>query len=173
MTLVSLCMIMKNEEDELPLVIASAAGLADEIVIYDTGSTDRSVVLARELGATVVEGYWDDDFSRARNERSSTASATGSSGSTPTRRSTVTWRPFAPGSDGSRPVTAYLVPIESLEGGGLGVRSAFHAVRVFRRETLSLERPPARAGRVPPTATPTQSRPSARSCGSSIVDTRA
>ena len=68
MTLVSLCMIMKNEEDELPLVIASAAGLVDEIVIYDTGSTDRSIALARELGATVVEGYWDDDFSRARNE---------------------------------------------------------------------------------------------------------
>ena len=63
MALVSLCMIMKNEEDELPLVLASAAGLADEIVIYDTGSTDRSVALARELGATVIEGYWDDDFS--------------------------------------------------------------------------------------------------------------
>ncbi len=68
MVLVSLCMIMKNEEDELPLVLASAAALADEIVIYDTGSTDRSVVVARELGATVIEGYWDEDFSRARNE---------------------------------------------------------------------------------------------------------
>ena len=134
MTLVSLCMIMKNEEDELPLVIASAAGLADEIVIYDTGSTDRSVALARELGATVVEGYWDDDFSRARNEALEYCVG-----------DWILWLDADEAIHGDaaafrarlaheRTFDCYLVPIESLEGGGLGVRSAFHAVRVFRRE---------------------------------------
>jgi len=132
--LVSLCMIMKNEEDELPLVIASAASLADEIVIYDTGSTDRSVALARELGATVVEGYWDDDFSRARNEALEHCNG-----------DWVLWLDADEAVHGDkaafrarlareRTFDQYAVSIESLEGRGLGGRSAFRAARVFRRE---------------------------------------
>ena len=66
--LVSACLIVKDEEDNLPSCLASLEGLADEIVVYDTGSTDGTVALAREFGAIVLEGYWDDDFSRARNE---------------------------------------------------------------------------------------------------------
>ncbi|MGO9582126.1 MAG: glycosyltransferase [Acidimicrobiales bacterium] len=134
MALVSLCMIMKNEEDELPLVIASAAGLADEIVIYDTGSTDRSVALARELGATVIEGYWDDDFSRARNEALRHCEG-----------DWILWldadeaihgdkTAFRARLASERIFDSYTVSIESIEGGGLGVRSAFHTVRVFRRQ---------------------------------------
>lgn len=65
--LISACLITKNEVDNLPTCLASLDGLADEIVVYDTGSTDATVELARSLGATVIEGYWDDDFSRARN----------------------------------------------------------------------------------------------------------
>ena len=68
MTLITLCMIVKNEENELPLVLSSAKELADEMVIYDTGSSDNSIVIARQFGAKVIEGYWDEDFSRARNE---------------------------------------------------------------------------------------------------------
>jgi GT2 family glycosyltransferase/tetratricopeptide (TPR) repeat protein len=66
--LISACLIVKDEEDNLPSCLASLEGLADEIVVYDTGSTDGTVALAKEFGATVLEGYWDDDFSRARNE---------------------------------------------------------------------------------------------------------
>jgi GT2 family glycosyltransferase/tetratricopeptide (TPR) repeat protein len=66
--LVSACLIVKDEEDNLPTCLASLDGLADEIVVYDTGSTDATVAMAKEFGATVIEGYWDDDFSRARNE---------------------------------------------------------------------------------------------------------
>ncbi len=66
--LVSACLIVRDEEENLPGCLASLQGLADEIVVYDTGSTDGTVPLARKLGATVIEGYWDDDFSRARNE---------------------------------------------------------------------------------------------------------
>jgi GT2 family glycosyltransferase/tetratricopeptide (TPR) repeat protein len=66
-TKVSACLITKDEEENITACLASLAGFADEIVIYDTGSTDDTVKVARELGATVIEGYWDDDFSRARN----------------------------------------------------------------------------------------------------------
>jgi glycosyltransferase involved in cell wall biosynthesis len=132
--LVSLCMIMKNEEDELPIVLASALGMVDEIVIYDTGSSDRSIALARELGATVIEGHWDDDFSRARNVALSSCSG-----------EWVLWLDADEAVHGDavafreqlrteQLIDAYLVPIESIEGTGLGVRSAFHAARVFRRE---------------------------------------
>jgi hypothetical protein len=126
-------MIMKDEEDELPLVIASVANLVDEMVIYDTGSSDRSIVLARELGATVIEGYWDEDFSRARNEA--------------LRHCTGDWILWLDADEAlhgdasalrtrlelDQTFDAYLLPIESIEGTGLGVHSTFHAARLFRR----------------------------------------
>jgi GT2 family glycosyltransferase len=65
--LLSACLIVKNEQDNLPSCLEALGGLVDEIVVYDTGSTDETVRLAREAGATVLEGYWDDDFGRARN----------------------------------------------------------------------------------------------------------
>jgi GT2 family glycosyltransferase/tetratricopeptide (TPR) repeat protein len=65
--LLSACMIVKDEEANLPSCLAALEGVVDEVVIYDTGSSDDTVRLAREAGATVLEGYWDDDFARARN----------------------------------------------------------------------------------------------------------
>jgi glycosyltransferase involved in cell wall biosynthesis/Tfp pilus assembly protein PilF len=65
---VSLCLIVKNEEDNLPACLASVAGLFDEIVVVDTGSTDRTKEIARRAGAKVFDFPWRDDFSAARNE---------------------------------------------------------------------------------------------------------
>ncbi len=65
--LLSACLIVKNEENDLPRCFASLDRLADEVVVYDTGSTDNTLALARRAGATVIEGTWDDDFARARN----------------------------------------------------------------------------------------------------------
>ncbi len=65
--LLSACLIVKDEEKSLPDCLVSLERLVDELVIYDTGSTDNTVELARRAGATVIEGYWDDDFGRARN----------------------------------------------------------------------------------------------------------
>jgi GT2 family glycosyltransferase/tetratricopeptide (TPR) repeat protein len=65
--LVSACMITKNEEELIAQCLASLENFVDEVVIYDTGSTDRTIEIARNAGATVIEGYWDDDFGRARN----------------------------------------------------------------------------------------------------------
>lgn len=63
---VSAVFIVKNEEDVLAPSLASVRW-ADQVVVYDTGSTDRTLAIAREHADTVVEGYWDDDFAGARN----------------------------------------------------------------------------------------------------------
>lgn len=60
-------LIVRNEAENLPVALESLAGLVDEVVVYDTGSTDDTVAVARAHGARVIEGYWDDDFARARN----------------------------------------------------------------------------------------------------------
>lgn len=64
----SLSMIVKNEEHFLPGCLESVSGLVDEIVIADTGSTDRTREIARSFNARVIDFPWRDDFSAARNE---------------------------------------------------------------------------------------------------------
>src|SRR5260370_38205482 len=66
--LLSLTLIVKNEEPTLPTCLASVVGLVDEIVVVDTGSTDRTKEVAAGLGARVVDFPWCDDFAAARNE---------------------------------------------------------------------------------------------------------
>ena len=63
---INLVMIVKNEERSLEQCLEQARGLVDEIVIADTGSTDRSVEIARKYGAKVWEYEWKDDFAAAR-----------------------------------------------------------------------------------------------------------
>lgn len=64
---VSLCMIVKNEEATLDRCLSSVAGLVDEIVIVDTGSTDRTKEIAGKYTDKIVDFLWVDDFSKARN----------------------------------------------------------------------------------------------------------
>ena len=63
----SLCMITKNEEVHLARCLESVRDLADEMILVDTGSTDRTVEVARSYGARVLHFTWQDDFSLARN----------------------------------------------------------------------------------------------------------
>lgn len=63
----SLCMIMKDEEEHLARCLESVKGVADEIVIVDTGSTDTSVAIAERYGARVIHEPWQDDFAHHRN----------------------------------------------------------------------------------------------------------
>lgn len=62
-----LAMIVKNEQESLGHCLASVQGLVDEILVLDTGSTDRTVEIARSFGARVEVFTWVDDFSAARN----------------------------------------------------------------------------------------------------------
>ena len=63
----SVCVIARNEERFLGQCLASVRGLADQIVVVDTGSSDRTIEIAREHGAEVFHFQWCDDFSAARN----------------------------------------------------------------------------------------------------------
>lgn len=63
----SLCMIVKDEEQMLPGCLEPLVGHVDEMIVVDTGSTDRTVEIAESFGATVVHRPWTGSFSDARN----------------------------------------------------------------------------------------------------------
>jgi len=64
---VSLCMIMRDEQEHLPRCLESVRDAVDEIVIVDTGSTDRSIEIAEGFGARVLHEEWKGDFAAPRN----------------------------------------------------------------------------------------------------------
>ncbi|MBC8326789.1 MAG: tetratricopeptide repeat protein [Verrucomicrobia subdivision 3 bacterium] len=63
----SVCMIVKDEEEFILQAIKSVKDLAHQVVVVDTGSTDRTVALAESLGAEVHHFEWNENFSDARN----------------------------------------------------------------------------------------------------------
>ncbi len=63
----SVCMIVKNEEQQIARCLTSLKPVADEMVVVDTGSTDRTREIATALGAQVHDFPWTNDFSEARN----------------------------------------------------------------------------------------------------------
>ena len=67
MCTVSLCMIVRDEEQVLGRCLNSVAGLADEIIIVDTGSTDATPRIAAAYTDKVYDFPWQDDFAVARN----------------------------------------------------------------------------------------------------------
>ncbi|MED4923512.1 glycosyltransferase family 2 protein [Anoxybacillus geothermalis] len=67
MTTLALVMIVKNEERHLSRCLQSIKGIVDEMVIVDTGSTDRTKEIAYAFGAKVFDFEWVNDFSTARN----------------------------------------------------------------------------------------------------------
>ncbi|HMM06479.1 MAG TPA: glycosyltransferase family 2 protein [Clostridiales bacterium] len=63
----SLCMIVKNEEKNLERCLSSVGDLMDEMIIVDTGSTDRTKEIAHQYTDRVFDFEWIDDFAAARN----------------------------------------------------------------------------------------------------------
>lgn len=64
---ISLCMIVKNEEDTVGRCLESVKGIADEIIIVDTGSIDKTREIAGTFSSKIYDFEWIDDFSAARN----------------------------------------------------------------------------------------------------------
>lgn len=64
---VSLCMIIKDEEQFLRRCLNSVVNQVDEIIIVDTGSADNSIHIAEEFSAKIYPYQWEQDFSAARN----------------------------------------------------------------------------------------------------------
>jgi tetratricopeptide (TPR) repeat protein len=63
----SLCMIVRDEEEMLPRSLAAVRDAVDEIIVVDTGSTDRTIEIAQSFGAAVIEREWTGSFADARN----------------------------------------------------------------------------------------------------------
>ena len=63
----SLCMIARNEEQFLTDCLNSVKNLVDEIILVDTGSTDKTVEIAKSFRAKIYFQEWEDDFSKPRN----------------------------------------------------------------------------------------------------------
>lgn len=133
--MISACLITKDEEARISDCLASLESVADEIIVYDTGSQDSTIELARAAGATVVEGFWDDDFSRARNEALSYCSG-----------EWIVWVDADETLQVDDPtklrsllaatrldVDAWSVRIDNLTGAGAGSSFSHHAARLFRR----------------------------------------
>ena len=73
MITISLCMIVKNEEEVLARCLDSIKYVVDEIIIVDTGSTDKTKSIAREYTDKIYDFCWVNDFSAARNDAFSKA----------------------------------------------------------------------------------------------------
>ncbi|MCL4422088.1 MAG: glycosyltransferase [Actinobacteria bacterium] len=132
---ISACLITKNEQANIAPCLASLEGIADEIVIYDTGSTDNTISIAENLGATVYRGGWEDDFSKARNQALAKCSGewicwvdADEALKAPERTAVLDALSSTPDH-----VDGYLVSIDNLTGTGASGTFTHTAVRFFRR----------------------------------------
>ncbi|MCO5297210.1 MAG: glycosyltransferase [Fimbriimonadaceae bacterium] len=131
---ISLCMIVKDEERVLGDCLKSARPFFSQIVVVDTGSTDRTMEIALEHGAQLHEFPWTESFSEARNE--SLRHATGKWIFWMDADDTLPWSSgealidtalsAAPG------VAGFIVPVQFVDSGPAAGTRVDH-VKLFRR----------------------------------------
>ena len=131
---ISLCMIVRDEERVLDACLSSARPWVDEIIVVDTGSTDRTVEIAVGHGALVEPFVWCDDFSAARNE--SLRHATGDWIIWLDADDTLPWRSgetirqaveTAPAG-----VSGFVIPVQFVENGSTHGATRVDHVKLFR-----------------------------------------
>jgi len=121
----SIAIIARNAEQLLPATLDSVRELADEIILVDTGSSDRTRDIARRRATKLVECDWEEDFSAARN--AAFASLTGDwalwldAGETLPRRSAAELREFVDRS--AKKACGYLLTVTCPAPGG-GIEQA-------------------------------------------------
>lgn len=71
---ISVCMIVKNEQQTVGRILECVKKFADEIIVVDTGSTDKTKEIAKKYTSKIFDFVWCDDFSKARNYSFSKAS---------------------------------------------------------------------------------------------------
>src|SRR5574343_299448 len=64
----SACLMVKNEEENLPRCLNSIKDVVDEIIIVDTGSTDSTIEIAKEYTDKIYIHPWENNFSKHRNQ---------------------------------------------------------------------------------------------------------
>jgi len=64
---ISLCMIVRDEEELVGQALSSVKDLVDEMIVVDTGSADGTILEAKRFGAKIFQMPWNNDFSEARN----------------------------------------------------------------------------------------------------------
>ncbi|MGD0516646.1 MAG: glycosyltransferase [Thermoguttaceae bacterium] len=64
----SVAIIARNEQEVIAETLDSILAIADEIIVWDSGSEDETMSLARKKGVKVFQGFWKNDFSAARND---------------------------------------------------------------------------------------------------------
>ncbi len=60
-------MIVKNEEDWIARAVSSVISIVSEVIIVDTGSTDRTLERVEAFSPRIIQSEWSDHFGNARN----------------------------------------------------------------------------------------------------------
>jgi hypothetical protein len=132
---VTTCFVTRNQDQSLGRAIQSVAGVAGEVIVGDTGSTDRTRDVAAELGARVVPIAWADDFAAACNAVLDAASGDWILWLNPDEELDAAGRPALAAALANANAFAWRVKVrEELRPDGAGYGTVGWQVRLFRRD---------------------------------------